>query len=144
MQQSQLHGRYDLQSLYGEFEDGSRVYPFGERPNGCLDYRPDGYMSVFAGAPDRPKFAGDVGQGSPEEIAAAFGSFDAYCGRYTINPEEGTITHHVTIARLPDYEGSDQTRYYRLQGEILQISTAPFPFQGRTAVFHLLWKRAST
>ena len=80
-------------------------------------------MSVFLMRPDRPKFAADdIYKGTPEEIKFTFENFDAYCGTYTIDKDNGTITHHIEGSRFPNWEGSDQTRYYTFSNDTLSLS----------------------
>ena len=98
-------------------------------------------MSAFITSPDRPKFTGEIGQGTPEEIVAAFQTFEAYAGRYTVDLEQGIVTHHVTMARLPHYENTDLVRYYTLDGNVLMIRSAPFQYLGQTVVAYANWRK---
>jgi hypothetical protein len=100
-------------------------------------------MYVLVQNPARRKFAGDLGQGTPEEIKEAFKGFDAYCGTYSVDIAAGIVTHHVEIARHPNYVGSDQVRYFTLQDDLLSIRTAAFQMNGEETVFYLDWRRQS-
>jgi hypothetical protein len=136
-----LIGIWTLISCRGESASGETRYPYGETPSGRLTYHSNGLMSAFLQATDRQTFAGDLGQGTSEEIVAAFNSFHAYCGSYTLDGEAGVVTHHVEIARLPDYVGSDQVRYLLLKGDLLTIRTAPRMEGGEEWVFYLEWRK---
>lgn len=137
----ELHGIWELVTIYGETEDGARQYPFTEHPSGRLTYHPEGYMSAFISSPDRPMFSGDARQGTLEEIVAAFHSFEAYAGSYKVDPEQGIVTHYVTMARLPHYENADLVRYFTLDGDLLKIRSAPFQYQGQTVVVYANWRK---
>lgn len=138
---SDLHGIWTLIEIYGEREDGERAYPFGRDAVGRLTYHPDGRMSAFIARSNREKFIGDVGQPSDAEVRAAFESFEAYCGTYTVDADRGLVVHHVEIARLPDYEGTDLVRHFVLDGDTLVIRSAPFDFGGSPVVVHVAWNR---
>ena len=43
----------------------------------------------------------------PAERAAAFGTYIAYFGAYTIDVDKRTVTHHVEGAMNPNMVGSD-------------------------------------
>jgi len=61
-----LHGIWNLVSIYGEAKDGKRNYYYGEDAIGRLTYLPDGYMTVFLMRPGRGKLSGGI-EGTPEE-----------------------------------------------------------------------------
>lgn len=83
-------------------------------------YFANGSMSAVLMKRDRPKFAsGDMANGTPEEIKAAFEGFDAYCGTFTLDEAESVVTHHVEACRFPNWEGTDQVRHFTLEGDSL-------------------------
>jgi hypothetical protein len=65
----------------------------------------------------------------------------AYSGRYTIEGDK--ITHHVDISWNEAWTGSDQVRYFKLEGDILTIKTAPSTnaITGKESVSTLVWER---
>jgi hypothetical protein len=72
--------------------------------------------------PERKSFVSDDPKaGTPDEIVQAYDKFDAYCGTYTVDEEKGTVTHHVEGAKFPNWVGTEQVRYFELQGDRLQI-----------------------
>jgi len=141
MSANDLIGIWTLLSCYGESASGKTKYPYGKDAIGRLTYHREGYMSAFLQRPGRRKFAGDPGQGTMDEIKEAFEGFHAYCGTYTLDAGAGIVTHHVEIARLPDYEGSDQVRYITLKDDVLSLRTAPRMEGGEEWVFYLEWKK---
>lgn len=107
-----------------------------------LIYTPEGTMSVTLMAPGRPKFAsGDIYNATPEELKTAFENFDAYCGTYTLEAGENKVTHHLEASRFPNWEGSDQVRYFQLEGNKLSLYTDPIASQGTTWILYLEWER---
>lgn len=111
----------DMKSLEGEV-----FHPYGEAPQGMLIYDASGYMSVVLMRPGRPKFlGGDPLSGTAEELKEAFEGFDAYSGRYEVDLEKGIVTHHLEACRFPNWEGTDQVRYFELSGDRLVLSTPP-------------------
>ncbi|MEJ2543622.1 MAG: lipocalin-like domain-containing protein [Calditrichaceae bacterium] len=118
-----LIGTWKFISLVGRNSEGEIFHPYGKDLYGRLMYDSNGNMSVFLMRPNRPKFAADdIYKGTPEEIKSAFENFDAYCGSYTIDKDKGTVTHHIEGSRFPNWEGSDQTRYYTFSNDTLSLS----------------------
>jgi len=52
-----------------------------------------------------------------EEKAAAFDTYIAYYGTYTIDRKAGTVIHHLTDSMLPGSRGIDNVRYFEFQGD---------------------------
>jgi len=119
-------GTWRLASLYGKSANEQVTYPYGENPAGMIIYTAEGTMSATLMQSGRVNFAsGDAYNATPEELKAAFQSFDAYCGTYELFPEDGKVIHHVEASRLPNWTGSEQVRFYELQGDKLTIRSAP-------------------
>lgn len=130
MSAQDLLGVWQLVSCYLESADGERLYPVGDAPVGLIMYHANGVMAYMAMRRGRTKFAsGDMARGTPEELQEAFEGFDSYCGTYTVDEPRGSVIHHIEAARFPNWEGSDQVRYFRLEGDQLDI-TAPLLLRG--------------
>ena len=111
---------------------------------GRLTYSPDGYMNAFIMQKTRPAFAeGKIDEGTPVEIRKAFQSFDAYSGRYTVNISEGTVVHHVDMARSPAWIGLDLVRHFDISNHALSIYTDRFysDAQDEDIVVFVEWER---
>jgi hypothetical protein len=65
----------------------------------------------------------------------------AYAGTYSI--EGNKVIHHVLTAWVPTWIGTDQVRYFEINGNNLSIKTAPFtgPISGRQTVSTLTFVR---
>jgi hypothetical protein len=59
-----------------------------------------------------------------EEGVELFGSMVAYAGTYTLG--EGRVVHHIDISWNENWSGSDQVRFFELDGDTLTITTAPY------------------
>ena len=125
-QSNQLVGTWKFISLVGKSVEGEVYHQYGENLFGMLMYDSRGYMSVLLMNPDRPKFAsGDMMKGTPEELKAAFEGFDAYCGTYSIDEENNTVTHKIHGSKFPNWVGTDQVRYFEISGDTLRITAPP-------------------
>ncbi len=122
---------------------GNIIAPFGEHPTGFIFYTAGGRMAAVISAGDRPHFTAGNRINAPEgERAAAFSSSTAYSGTYTVEGE--SVTHHVEVSTNPDWVGSHQKRFPRLEGRRLTITTPPLPTRpdGKLRVSRLVWERA--
>ena len=103
-----------------------------------LIYTPGRINVRFADEPRQARFvSGDVMEGIPEELEAAFEGFDAYCGTYTLDEKNSTVIHHVQGAKFPNWVGTDQVRYFRLSGDTLRITAPPILAQGVEWIFEV-------
>lgn len=136
-----LIGTWDLVSLYGESKEGEIWQVYGEHPLGTLIYTPEGTMATILMQQGRPSFSSDLTNPSPEELQAAFFGFDAYCGSYTLDTDNRSVTHHLMASRLPSWEGTDQVRFYEIEGEKLTIRSAPIPARGTEWIVTVVWTR---
>jgi hypothetical protein len=101
-----------------------------------------GYISALLMDPDRPAFAsGDMMNGTPAELEAAFEGFDAYCGTYTLDEPNSTVTHHLQGAKFPNRVGTDQVRFYKLSGDTLRITAPPILAYGVERIFEAVLVR---
>jgi hypothetical protein len=113
-------------------------YPFGRTPSGLIIYGSSGLMSVQLGRNPLPGFSTENtdsfdpnlepvygGEGkdcSWDEVNSVFDSYLAYFGRYTIDSEAGTVTHHVEASNRPAFLKRNLIRKYCFSGNILVLS----------------------
>lgn len=144
MQPSEILGSWRLVYWHAVSERHGTVtavaHPMGEDALGLLHYGADGRMSVLIAAANRPPFATDdfLG-GSDEERAAALRGFIAYAGSYELG--DGFVTHRLEVSSFPNWVGTDQVRFTRLDGDRLVLSTSPILTSGRTRRSELAWSR---
>lgn len=118
----------------------------GERPAGIIVYDSSGHVAVqISYKPERPVFANGPRAGTTEEKAAAFDSYTAYYGTFTVDPAAGIVIHHLESSLNPSNVGKDNVRYYELQGNRVTLSIADDGKGRRLArkdtVRHLIWER---
>lgn len=138
---ARLTGSWKLVSFYSQDSNGKKSFPFGKDARGRLIYEADGRMAVQLTNPDRPRFASDDPLLTSEaEVRAAFGGFTAYYGTFSVNPEDQTIVHHIEVALLPNWAGTDQKRQYEFDGKHLTLK-GPLLLGGIHLVVSLVWER---
>ena len=133
-------GTWKLKSFVREITGtGERYNQLGEHPQGFLGYSSDGRMYAILVAGDRIKPQEEAP--TDEEQVKLHKSMIAYAGTYTI--ESGKVIHHVDISWNGARTGSDQVRFYNLEGSTLTIKTAPnkSPIDGREGVGILVWEK---
>ena len=62
----------------------------------------------------RPSFPSGYEQATPEEIKAVYDGYFAYFGTYTVDEDEGIVTHHVQSSKRPSYVGTHQKRLFEM------------------------------
>ncbi len=140
----ELAGAYELRCFEIRYSDGrSPTHPFGPDGLGQLLYAPCGRMSAMLARADREALAVTrleaYTEASEASKAAAYDSFLAYAGRWTL--DRGRVTHHVQIASVPELVGRSQTRSVSLRGELLTLS---YEIEARSGVirrYELEWRR---
>jgi hypothetical protein len=135
-------GTWKLVSYVTETPDGTRTFPLGEDAVGMAIYLPNGRVSIQFMKRDRPRFkSGDAWRGTLEEERAAFESYFAYAGRYTLDAQGSTVTHHIEVSSIPDYVGIDLQRTVAIAGNRLTLRTPPRTLAGQTSTSTLIWER---
>jgi len=137
-----LVGTWTLVAVDNVKPDGSRVQPYGPHPDGLLVLDAHGRYAVHIFRPGRPRFAADdKSQGTSEENRAAVQGANAHFGRYSVDAAAGAITFHIEHALFPNWEGTEQRRSFRLDGDQLQY-TVQTPTTGGAETAEVTWKRA--
>ena len=135
---SQLVGTWPMLTWRREFADtGERIDALGADPVGFVSYGADGHAMVVKR--DRPSPAGVPP--SDSEKLELFDSMLAYAGTYTLHDDH--VVHHVDASWNQALTGTDQIRFYRLDGSTLEIwgAPAPDPFTGRTVVHRITFEK---
>ena len=116
-----LVGTWKLKSYVREVAaTGERYNERGEHPNGYLSYSADGRMYAIITWENRitPR---DVVP-TDEERIKLFSTMISYAGTYTFDAEK--VVHHVDISWNQNWTGTDQVRFYKLDGNTLTITSA--------------------
>lgn len=136
-------GTWTLAESYSEQDGARRSLPLGERVVGRINYDAVGNMAAQLMGNGRQAFSSrNPSEVADDEYRAAFQSYTSYFGRYTIDADAGTVTHHVEGASAPGWPGHDQLRYFELEGETLTLRTPPMRGNdGQKSVHTLVWHR---
>ena len=136
-------GAWRLISTEFRAEDGSPGdSPYGTDSQGLLIYDTQGSMSAQLGQAHRAPFAiADRKAGSHEELRAAFESYQAYCGSYTVDESEHVVIHTVTLSLLPNWVGTLQRRHYEFTDGKLILRTPAMTIGGKSLNGELVWER---
>ena len=136
---SPLFGTWKLKTLVHEVTaTGERNNEFGDNPHGFISYAPDGRMYAIGTRSDRAKPAAAP---TAEESSKLFQSMFAYAGTYTLEP--GKVVHHIDISWNQRWTGTNQVRFYNVEGDTLTIKSAPVksPRDGREGQFVLVLEK---
>lgn len=140
MDAADLVGTWSLNSYRLVGSRGRARHPYGEEPFGLLIYAPDGFMSVAIMNRERAHWAGtDIRRQTDGEAADATRTFLSYCGTYEVLSDR--VVHRIRASLFPNWTGTEQERFYRLEHGCLELSTSPFDPDCLAPRAYLVWKR---
>jgi len=137
---NRLLGTWKLHSCtFVDAETGKQSNPLGVHPVGYLNYSSDGRMMVMTFADNRQAPIGPIP--SDSETIALFKTMVGYAGTFIVEGDE--VTHNVDASWNAAWTGTQQTRFYKLDGNILTLTTTPArsPLGAPIGVFTLSWER---
>jgi beta-glucanase (GH16 family) len=134
-----LLGTWKLKSFVQVLETGEHYNVYGERPDGYISYSADGRMYAIVTSDGRPKPRDE--NPPDDELIRLHNTMFAYAGTYTAEGDK--LIHRVDISWNQSFTGTEQVRHYRLDGEILTITTAPttFTMDGREGHLVAAWEK---
>ena len=105
--------------------DGELAEPVVDNRVGFIIYHPSGFMGVTTMSPGREPYS----EGGPtaEEALAQMGTYNSYFGRFSVNEEEGYVTHHLEGALNPSGPGSDYQRFFTFSEDGNTLTLQPPP-----------------
>lgn len=116
---SEITGVWILRSFHmQEIETHRRIEVFGPNPRGVIIIHPGGRMVALITPRDQIEPATEA------DKAAAFQKLVAYSGRYRFEPPDSFVTT-VDVAWFQPWIGTAQARKYKLDGDTLEIISAP-------------------
>lgn len=125
-----------LSCVLEDVATGEHEQVWGSKPNGYIVMTPEGRWIVLQTAEGRR-----APQNNEDRIAA-FKSLLAYSGKYRTDGDKIVIS--VDIAADESWNGTEQVRFYKREGDLLHIEAAPQPyanFGGRVMRGILVWKK---
>lgn len=138
----QLVGSWRLVAAEGRGSDGTVTQEWGQKPLGRLTLDGGGRMSIHLVNRARPPFAsGDFLRPTQKELQAAWNGYFGYFGTYTVDESAGLITFHVEGAAYPNYIGTNQRRFFVLDGNNLTLRTPPERAGGADVIYVVVFER---
>ena len=131
-----LIGTWKLLSSQAIVEGQSPENTFGEHPKGYMIITREGRVMALFTADNRKGGMGDA------ERTALHKSMVALSGKYRIDGSSFVFT--VDASWNESWNGTEQNRHFRIEGDKLIIETAPTPsimHPGKTAVAKLVFER---
>jgi hypothetical protein len=111
-----LLGAWELVSLHFVFDDnGERVNPHGPHPAGVIVLTERRMVAIIT--------SGAEAQRANTDAAALLRGMLAYSGPYRIEGDKFITT--VDLAWHPSWIGTEQVRFFSIDGDRLTITTAP-------------------
>lgn len=109
---------------------------FGAHPKGFLILTREGRSVVVTTAENRRGGMGD------DERAALHMSMVAYSGKYRVEGDDFVTV--VDVSWNEEWNGTEQRRHFRIEGDKLFVESAPAPsilFPGKTDFRRIVWER---
>lgn len=136
-----LVGSWQLVSITYLDASGLLHHFWGEKPQGILTYTASGHINVQFMQQDRQSFYNPAfGSGTTEEVNQAFGSYQSYYGTYA-EQEAGVLQHHIQGCLFPNWSGTTEIRYAKINGNQLTLTTPPTQVKESTISVDALWQR---
>jgi hypothetical protein len=134
-----LVGAWSLVSLVVDQGD-KQVEVFGPHPRGIQVMSHDGRFAVVTMREELPLYAsGNRMQGTPDEYEAIGKGTNAAYGRYTVDEAAGTVTFHVEASTFPNWDGGEQVRAFKLEGDSWSYVNSVLTIGPGNA--HVVWER---
>ena len=97
------------------------VYPYGQEPRGFFTYTPDNIVNLNI-SHERPlRLNSDQLDSTLFTYRDFMNNAVGYFGRYSIDVNQGLVTHIVEGGTIPFYIDTEQPRPFDLQGDTLTI-----------------------
>jgi hypothetical protein len=134
-------GTWKLKSYVVTAGSGEKSAPYGEHPIGYLSYSADGRMQAIGALSGR--IVPHNLTLTDEERVALHETMFAYAGTYSL--EASKVTHHVDISWNEVWNGTDQVRFYEVNGITLTLTShAIDPTSGREAQYVVAWEKVTS
>lgn len=119
-----IEGRWKLIAAEDLRADGTVArHPWGRTPVGSIVVD-RGWCYVQIMSADVPSFTGSAPIGE-QMSGTLLSSYIAYSGACTMDPKEGSVTLKVDAAWRPNYVGTEQKRFFTIEGNKMFFGPAP-------------------
>jgi len=121
---------------------GAKSDAFSAHPIGYINYSPEGRVIVIVVKEDRKAPVGPVP--TDQEKIELFNSLLSYAGTYTVDDEK--VVHHIDASWNEAWTGTSQTRFYRLDGNRITLTSVPArcPIDGQETVYTIVFEKLDT
>lgn len=124
-QAGNIVGTWELLSYIDTPEKGAPVHPWGQKPSGLLIYDDTGHMAVqIQRTPIDKRTAKATASLKQAEKIDLLGGYTAYFGKYSVDWQKMTLTHHVEGNLFPVYIGTDQEKNFELTADRLTLKVS--------------------
>ena len=120
-----IEGRWKLLAAEDLRADGSVArHPWGRNPVGSIVVE-GGSCYVQIMSSDVPSFKPGATSINEQMQAMLLSSYIAYSGPCTVDTKEGSVTLKVDAAWRPSYVGTEQKRFFTIEGKKMFFGPAP-------------------
>jgi hypothetical protein len=117
----ELTGTWTPISVDNVTADGKKIAPWGDQPRGVLIFDANGRFSQTLLRTNLPKYASNNRlQGTPDEYRETVQGTITLYGTYSLAGD--TLVYHVQGSSFPNFDGTDQKRTVKFDGDNLNIS----------------------
>ena len=109
---------------------------FGDTPYGRIQYEEPNRMAVIISESEQTSRSPITYQNPDEDIV-----FLSYSGTFEVTPEESKVVHTIQTTNIINWEGTEQERYFSIEGDLLTIRTAPYMRLEKEWVSTLKWRK---
>jgi len=137
--ETELLGTWKLKSFVQMLASGERHHIYGEHPDGYISYSADGRMYGIGTSDGRVIQRNE--NPADADVIYLYNTLFAYAGTYTVEGDK--VIHRVDISWNQAFTGTEQVRHYKLDGNVLTLTTAPqkFTIDGREGHLVAVWEK---
>lgn len=114
-----LVGAWELERYVDTPDGGGPVHAFGDPPAGLFVFTNDGHVSISI-MRNPPAIDTPTEDRDPDACLPAW--YCSYFGTYRYDAARSSWTAHVLGGNIPSYVGTDQTRHFAIDGNVMTIS----------------------
>ena len=135
-----LIGSWKLEAFELETNDGTILHPYGKDLVGYLFYNDQGFMSAAFMNAERGRVPD--GELSAAAKTSSYVQFMAYSGPYQVTGDK--IRHFVEVSSLEVWTGTFQERWFKIDGDRLELLTQALSVGSDAPVGRLVWTRVES
>lgn len=140
--ENELIGTWSLVSITNIYQDGTRVQPYGNNPDGILIFDKKGNYTIQILRAQRPLIAtGNKNTSTPDENAALVQGYNGHYGTYTVEANNKIIVFRITHAFFPNWEHKIQKRTYSYKNNEIKYIVTNTTQGGQSVVAEVVWRR---